>query len=250
MYSIYMLGTQYYVEPQDPHITYEIVTDPTRLSFVRHWKHNRPPDASRVKEVEAHLRDTNVSDGQILLAIVNGECICYDGSHRLEAVKKYFPNGGIQVRIINNSSDKEVREEFTRINKSIPVPELYFSEDEVVIRLMTIVQNTVKGLCEHYSEYVSTSRKPRRPNFNRDVFTEELSDCLRETLSNENIIGLDETSLGTILTQANTTIRRNHYQKNPRIKASPKILEKCELKKFYFFASDWKDILKQLLSKD
>lgn len=243
-----MLGTQYYVEPQDTRITYEIVTDPARLSFVRHWKNNRPPDTTRVKEVETHLRETNVSDGQILLAIVNGECVCYDGSHRLEATKRYFPKGGIQVRIIRDSSEKEVREEFTRINKSIPVPELYFSEDEVAVRLMTIVQNTVKGLCENYSEYVSTSRKPRRPNFNRDTFTEELSDCLREKLSNEKIIGLDETTLASFLTETNTTIRRNHYQKNLRIKASSKILEKCELKKFYLFACDWRGALKQCLS--
>ena len=114
-----MLGKEYHREITDPRISYEIVTDPSRISLVRIWKNNRPPDMKRVKEVQEYIKEKGMVDGQILLAIVNGECICYDGAHRLEASKQSFPEGGIQVRILHDSSDEEVKEEFYRINKSL-----------------------------------------------------------------------------------------------------------------------------------
>lgn len=242
-----MLGTEYYREPENNRIAYEIIKDPSRLSLVRIWRRNRPPDHLRVNEVCEHIRNTNVCDGQILLAIVNGECVCYDGSHRLDACRIYFPKGGVQVRILYDSTDREVSHEFMRINKSIPVPELYFSEDEVSMRLMKLVQEITKGIVENYSMYVSASRKPKRPNFNRDTFTEELLEILQENLSNERIINLTDTNVTEWLQKTNQVIRTNHFQQTPRIKAPTKILEKCEKHKFYLFVGDWKTVLKHFL---
>jgi len=242
-----MLGKEYHRELADPRISYEIVDDPSRISLVRIWKNNRPPDMKRVKEVEEYIKEKGMVDGQILFAIVNGECVCYDGAHRLEASKRTFPTGGLQVRIIYDSSDDEVKDEFYRINKSIPVPELYFSEDEISVKLMTIIQDITKGLCENYKAFVSTSRKPKRPNFNRDTFIENLSDMLKKELQSEIIMNITENDIAKWLQKTNETIRQNHFSGNPRIKCSSKILSKCEKQKFYLFAGDWKPILKKLL---
>lgn len=242
-----MLGKEYHREPFDPRISYEIVDDPSRISLVRIWKNNRPPDINRVKEVEEYIQEKGMVDGQILLAIVNGECVCYDGAHRLEASKRTFPKGGLQVRIIYDSSDNEVKDEFYRINKSIPVPELYFSEDEISVKLMTIIQDITKGLCENYKAFVSTSRKPNRPNFNRDTFIENLSDILKVELQTERIMDITENDIAKWLQKTNETIRENHFSGNTRIKCSSKILAKCEKQKFYLFAGDWRESLKNIL---
>lgn len=249
LYVTKMLGREYYREPSNERVSYEIVTDRARLSLVRLWKRNRPPDEKRIQEIQDHIIDTNVVDGQILLAIVNGECVCYDGSHRLEACKKSFPTGGVQVRILYDSTDLEVGREFTRINKSVPVPELYFSTDEISMRLTTVIQEISRGLTHTYPSYVSASRKPRRPNFNRDVFAEELGSILRECLDNETLMGLTGDMIDKWLMDTNSRIRKNHYCNDPRIKASQSVLKKCELHKFYLFAGDWIPIFKTQLTQ-
>ena len=243
-----MLGKEYHRELADTRISYEIVNDSSRISLIRPWKYNRPPDTKRVIEVEEYVKEKDMMDGQILLAIVNGECVCYDGSHRLEAAKRSFPRGGIHVRIIYDSSDSEVKDEFYRINKSIPVPELYFSDDEISTKLIGIVQNVIRGLCENYKAFVSTSRRPQRPNFNRDTFIEELSDILKNELEPEIIMNITENTIAKRLHNVNQTLRENHYTNKDRIKCSAKILAKCEKQKFYLFAGDWKEELKNVLS--
>lgn len=242
-----MLGVEYYREPSNKNISYEIVNDPSRLRLVQIWKNNRPPDMKRVYEVMEHMKDTNICDGQILLAVIDGICVCYDGSHRLEACKQYFPDGGVQVRIIYNSSNDEVSKEFIRINKSIPVPELYFSDDDISIRINRIVQSTIKGILEFYPSFVSTSRRPQKPNYNRDIFTEELSDVIKSTLTSEEIMSMRSEDVSKWLQDTNTNIRVGHYNKAPRLKLSPRILEKCEKQKFYLFAGNWKDIMKSVM---
>jgi hypothetical protein len=242
-----LLGTEYHREPDDKRISYEIIKEKTRLNLVQIWKHNRPPDPLRVQEIVEHMRKTNICDGQILLAIINGKCVCYDGAHRLEASKIHFPNGGVNVRIMNDSCDNEVRKEFERINKSIPVPELYFSDDDVSIRLSSIIQEVTKGLIENYPSFVSTSRKPQRPNFNRDTFADTLSDFLKEIMNNEKLMSITTEDIARILGDTNALIRVNHYNKSARIKASTKILNKCEVNNFYLFSCDWRNLMKQIV---
>jgi hypothetical protein len=239
-----MLGTSYHVEPDDTRICYELVTDPSRLSLISVWKHNRPPDPTRVEEIQEYTTRTKLGDGQILLAVVDGKCVCYDGAHRLCAYRSCFPSGGVQVRIIHDSSNEEIRREFERVNRSVPVPELYFSEDEISLHISSLSQNVARGLCETYPSYVSTSRRPRRPNFNRDSFTEELGLVIKGILSNETILGLNVDTIGTWLLEVNQIIQVKHRAGGTgRIRASPTIIEKCERHKFFLFAADWKTVL-------
>jgi hypothetical protein len=189
-------------------------------------------------------------DGQILLAVVDGECVCYDGAHRLFAYRKHFPVGGVQVRIIRDSSNEEVRREFARVNRSVPVPELYFSEDEISTHIASLSQEVAKSLCELYSAYVSTSRRPRRPNFNRDKFAEDLASVIQESLSNEAILKLTTDTIGRWLHEVNQVIQANHRAGTHRIRASSAIIEKCERQKFFLFAEDWKTQLQTYIEKN
>ncbi len=242
-----MLGTVYHTESTNDRVCYEIVSDPQRLALISVWKHNRPPDPARVAEIEAHIRTTEMCDGQVLLAVVGGRCVCYDGSHRLLACQNQFPESGMQVRILYNSTDEEVRGEFERVNRSIPVPELYFSEDEISTRVSFLAQTAAKSLCENYGAYVSTSRRPRRPHFNRDVFVEDLGTVLKESLKDEAILALTDDTVGTWLTEVNQSIRAHHYTGTHRIKASAAILRKCERQNLFLFAADWKQNLRDHL---
>jgi hypothetical protein len=235
-----MLGTCYHIEPVDKRVQYEIITDQQRLALISLWKHNRPPDPARVEEIKTHLKHTHMCDGQILLAIVDGKCVCYDGAHRLFACRQYFPKGGVQVRIIYDCTHSDVRKEFERVNRSVPVPELYFSEDDVSKRLISLSHGVAKDLCEIYKPYVSTSRRPKRPNFNRDIFSEQLCEIIKQVLSNETIHGLTEEMIGKWLTDINNQIRTEHYSGKTRIKASSKIISKCEVNNLFIFAVDWR----------
>lgn len=242
-----MLGREYYREITDSRISYEIVTDKTRLSLVSIWKKNRPPDPIRVNEIRDQMEITGMCDGQILLAIIDGKCVCYDGAHRLIACKEYFPGGGVHVRIICDSSETEVTNEFRRINKCIPVPELYFSTEEINVYLMGLIQGIVKGLTQTYSQYTSTSRRPNRPNFNRDVFSDELSIILKGHIENEKLTTMSEDDIVSLLQRTNDIIRADHYSGKNRLKVPQKVLDKCEKSKFYMFAGDWKSVLSSLL---
>lgn len=235
-----MLGHIYHTEPSNERIQYEIVSEPTRLNLVTIWKYNRPPDPQRVKEIEEYITESGMCDGQILLAVVDGNCVCYDGAHRLMACKRVFPRGGVQVRIQLESNDTEIRKEFERINRSIPVPELYFSSDEVSKRVSSLCYEVSKKLCEFYSGFTSTSRHPKRPNFNRDIFAEELGTVLQEKISSETLMTITIETIGDWLMKMNTQILAEHHTGKSRIKAPDSILKKCEQSKFYLFATDWK----------
>jgi len=242
-----MLGKEYYREPSNDRIRYEIITNPKRLCLVKGWKHNRPPDTLRVEEIVTHLKHTNTSDGQILLSVINGECVCYDGLHRLEAVKKYFPTGGIQARIMYDSTDEETRQEFTRINRGIPVPDLYFSYDEISSHITKILQKFTKGFIQNYKIYLSSSRKPRKPNFNRDIFTDDIGSLIKEIYSDEDIMKINEDTIAELLRKTNDIIRKQHHDNTHRLKISKKAIEKCEKHKMFIFSRDWKPVFKSFV---
>lgn len=242
-----MLGKEYYREPSNDRIRYEIITNPERLCLIKGWKHNRPPDMMRVEEIVKHLKNTNTSDGQILLSIIHGECVCYDGLHRLEAAKKYFPTGGVQARIMYDSTDEETRQEFIRINRGIPVPDLYFSEDEISSHITRILQTFTKGFIENYKAYLSPSKTPRKPNFNRDMFTDDIGSLIKEIYTDEEIVKLNENVIAELLKKTNDIIRKQHYDNTHRLKISKRTIEKCEKYKMFIFSRDWKPVLKSVV---
>ena len=68
-----------------------IINDLSKIDLIQNWKYNRPPDKCRVNEIKEYIQKNNDTDGLILIAELNNECLsyyCYDGIHRLTAIKE------------------------------------------------------------------------------------------------------------------------------------------------------------------
>lgn len=167
------------------HLVYWIPVKVFNSLPIRLWKHNRLPDQDRVKEIHEYMKESKRMDGMIHLAMIGDELVCYESNHRREALKGLEDMATILVDILPNATDELVKSEFHRLNKAVSVPELYFSYDpEQNFRDLKLA---IDDFCESYKKHKVTSNKPQRPNFNRDILTDE---CLR--LIKELNIDVDE----------------------------------------------------------
>ena len=244
-------GRHLYAEGEGGRYVYELITSPETIRLIPNWRFNRPCDILRVHEIQKYISETGICDGELLLAILpDGEgCVCYDGNHRLQACKLTFPKYGVRVRIITDATEQEVKQEFQRINRSIPVPTLYFSAEQFDRVLLKIVSDFVNQITTdtNIKEHMSTSKRPCKPNFNRDVFVDELTVLLKDTFTPDTFVGdtstdstVDETVIQLLRSWFN---RMNDYIRDniaPRTYLSNRVADKCARTGCYFFIGDWK----------
>lgn len=144
------------------------------------WRHNRPPDFTRVFEISKKIEETKQCDGIIYVANIGEILICYDGIHRYEAIKqllrtnKTLTNLPVLVFELSEATEQKVLEHFRDLNRCIPVPDLYMKKQDS--RKVQIIEEIVKYYHSRYKKFFSTSRTPRVPNENRDIFTDKLSE--------------------------------------------------------------------------
>lgn len=143
---------------------------------IRRWKYNRPSDEDRVKEIHEYMKVSKRVDGMVYLACVNNELVCYEGNHRREAMKGIEGVHNVLVDIIWNATDEMVKEEFVRLNKAVSVPELYLGETTNFDEIRKIVDT----FCNNFKKLKVNSGKPQRPNFNRDMLTDEFTRIMKE----------------------------------------------------------------------
>jgi hypothetical protein len=195
---------------------------------IKNWKKNRPADKFRVDEIYEFYLSNKITllPGILYVWLNKDKYFIYDGIHRYEALKK-LNNDNINILLYINLSNNEdsIIEDFTNINKSIPLPSLYTENTE--ISKIHICQNVAEHLCKKYPKFVSTSRKPHTYNFNRD----QIIDFISTFNINFKIKNLDY-----IIYQI--LIKLNNHAKN-------KILEnkiihpiKCKKYNFYLFYLD------------
>jgi len=195
---------------------------------IKNWKKNRPADKFRIDEIYEYYKknDIKLIPGILYLWLNKDKYLIYDGIHRYEALKK-LNKDDINILLYINLSNNEdsIIEDFTNINKSIPLPSLYTENAE--ISKIYICQNVAEHLCKKYPKFVSTSRKPHTYNFNRD----QIIDFISTFNINFKIKNLDY-----IIYQI--LIKLNNHAKN-------KILEnkiihplKCKKYNFYLFYLD------------
>jgi hypothetical protein len=154
------------------------------------WRLNRPSDVNRVREIRNYLFEhmPQKIDGEILAAEVqtewekgNRKYEIYDGNHRREAIQTGFcdisPESKIILTIIRVKNDEELLEEFRRINKSIPLSDADLCGDIIVQKDVHIV---AKEYCDKFPTLVRITPRPHRPNFNRDLFAQELYTIYKE----------------------------------------------------------------------
>lgn len=189
------------------------------------WKHNRPPDMERVMEIGAHMKKSKRMDGLIYLACVNNQLVCYESNHRREALKHDMPDDTAQilVDVLWNATDEMIKHEFLRINKAVSVPELYVTEEDLGTTLESLM-GLVNDFCANYASLRSSTARPQRPNFNRDMLVDEFYRVMKE-----NRIGVE--GFAERLTQLN-----REMSTRDRRRLSPKVIAKCEATGLWLFA--------------
>lgn len=154
------------------------------LNIVR-WSGNRPVDEVRIPEiVETILKNKQVHD-TIKIAKINGiEYECYDGLHRLEAIKEIVKkrpehkNLKCMVYVMKNATQDKVRTDFLEYNKSISVPEIY---KEPPSSSTEMIKTVVNHFYEKYrKELFKPSYNPRIPRENRERFTDRVKSLYDE----------------------------------------------------------------------
>lgn len=142
---------------------------------IRNWNKNRPVDKIRVKEIKEFYEKSNLDliPGIIYTWFNNDIYYIYDGLHRYTALKELNKEFKILMYINYSNDENDIINDFVNINKSIPVPSIYFENEQLIKK--SICQNIADQLCRDYPQFVSAARKPHVYNFNRDIIVEYIS---------------------------------------------------------------------------
>ena len=138
------------------------------------WSKNRNPDMERVTEMHEYYKAGGYIPRFIHLAELEGEgIVCYDGNHRRELLK-LIDNGEVDciVDVLFNASRQDVHEAFSSVNRAVDVPEIYLDD---VSNIKDEVLELVKKYETKYKSFTSKTSRCRSPNFNRDVFTDNIT---------------------------------------------------------------------------
>ena len=103
-----------------------------------------------------------------------------DGQHRFQALKKCLKmkrnisklDCMSTFYLYPNDTEYNIKQKFININKSMPVTDLWTTEelDELErLRIIDLVNHIFDYLTSKYSNYHKTSKYPQRPNFNRII---------------------------------------------------------------------------------
>lgn len=213
--------------PHGSHYVYWVPLSIFNELGIERWKHNRPPDADRVKEIHDFIRESKRVDGMMYLACINKKLVCYESNHRREALVGIDDVAPILVDIIWDASDDQVKDEFLRLNKAVSVPDLYVSDDSAV---------NVDDLCKLVSEFCNTYRalkvntgRPQAPNFNQDMVFSEFYRVMKENRISANELAARILRLNAVMAGRD------------RKKLSTKVIEKCEKSGLWLFA--WSRVL-------
>ena len=248
------LGLQFLSKLSEKNSIYRCLSD-VLIKNTKIWEHNRPPDSLRIKEIAKRIEIVKYVEGWLWLAKrtfqeTAGEAynyICYDGQHRLEALKvlakenKYFP---VIVHISCNFSDEEIAGKFEAINKAVPVSLCYTENTKIETQdIKSIVECLVNKMCKEWPNCVSSSKYPKRPNFNIDVINNSLYQFLKDYLeSNTNTFTSDSHNSSFItekLWNAMLTLNKK-YESELLLNEYPKtVWEKAQKNKFFLFLKDF-----------
>lgn len=160
----------------DKHPLYKMTADKFARLEIKTWKHNRPPDEDRVREIHAEMVESRRVDNIIYLAHTSDGLVCYDGNHRRLALKGVEGIDRILVDVMWRVDDETIKQEFVRLNKAMPVPDLYTVEPAISFTdLNTVFQQFYKK----FKLNKVTSVSPQRPNFNETMITNEFTNAVK-----------------------------------------------------------------------
>lgn len=211
----------------------------TKLSQydIQNWDLNRPPDSARIPEIMKQLKNQDYVDGVIYLTNIDGNIVCYDGIHRIEALKLLshdidcMIDHKVFVHYYPVYNERHIKDKFETLNKCIPVPEIYTSAHRE-LDTKQIVEEVVKYFTEKYASMFKASKKPNLPHENRDSFTDKVYNIITELLLHE----FRYNKIIELFIQFNVLM----CEKQRFLKLSAKQLKKCNEQDCYMFArKDW-----------
>ena len=222
-----------------------LVNSKKMYHMTSNWKFNRPPDESKVDEIRKQIIKSKNVDGIIHIAQIftkdkSFKYVCYDGNHRREALKD-ISNMKVLVCLLRHASNETIKNEFIRLNKATPVPELYIPNDidELLIaKTKLAIEECIKFFRSRYPKHFSSSRRPKRPNINQDTLNDILYDYIKEN----SLFSITKKELIRKLITINVSYIRE--EKIDLSKIPPKILEKCKKTGCYIFLK--KDFIKDI----
>lgn len=203
---------------------------------VQNWKHNRPADSARCREIaDTICRRRQCVDWMFYASVLDTGTICIlDGIHRYTALKliaqsqtsnmDWLYDQYILISLRYKMSAGEEIDLFQQINNSNPVPSLYYNNDSEVKK--RIIQDLMTVWMSRYKTHFSTSTRPQAPNTNRDKFV-ELLDSLYEK---HRICEANKEDLALALEDLN-----RHLCENVPKRVSANALAKCRETGCYLF---------------
>lgn len=207
------------------------------MSPVQNWKHNRPPDPNRCREIaDTICRRRQCVDWMFYASVLDNGTICIlDGIHRYTALKiianeqqqqtnSWLLDQYIFLSLRYKMSAGEEIDLFQQINNSNPVPSLYYNNTSETKK--RIIQDVLTVWMTRYKSHFSNSTRPQIPNTNRDQFTEMLDDLYEK----HQICESNKEDLTLVLEDLNAYMRDNVPKKT-----SISALAKCRETGCYLF---------------
>lgn len=188
------------------------------------WNGNRPHDEKRVTELAEYMNCEKRCPGVVCLAMLEGELVCYDGNHRRLALSDQVPF--VIVDIMFDANDELIMKEFNNINKSVSVPEIYVDQSSSKEE----IEHWVAYFCKKYHARMSTSMKCQKPNFNRDLLTQNVYDLQKDLECDTGTLLRHLEKLNTLY--ANDKTGRKMDKKS----LSVQVLDGCKTSGLWLFA--------------
>jgi len=201
------------------------------------------------------LRKPSKIDGEIYGAKIKSRSTkieIYDGQHRYLAIRyllenKLITDNNIYVSIIVKEfdNDENVKDDFIRLNKSVPISEADINYNPERTEL---IHNIVNRFCSIYPNLKSSNRFCKRPNFNQDILTDQLYKIVNEIFDNSSKINITSDYLWDNIQKINNDIgnKYNEYY-NLKIRkngVSEAMFEKAKRENCYLFLdNDWSNQL-------
>ena len=206
------------------------------INNIYNWKKNRPEDPIRVDEIKNFLIQYNYVPGIIKIWKFNNQYFIYDGLHRFKAAEELFKERNINLivlfSIFETNNESLIESEFMNINKSVSVPNLYFDSNQ---ELKLIIQDVVKNFSITNRLFSSSSQNPRKPNFNRDIFSNTLYNIFKNYQQPINTIIINE-----MLEECNYNIKTLYDNESEKYSSltmtiNQSVLDKCKKNNMFLF---------------
>ena len=216
------LGELIYV--QNKHFGYKIKWSYVS-SLIQKWSRNRQPDSSRIQEMTVFYKNGGYIPPILHLAELKDEkLVCYDGNHRREVFDILKdPDLTIIADCMFDVTQTDVYFAFENINKSIQVPALYFEDVGVKEEILQLV----KEYETNHPQFISTSPRYHSPNFNRDIFIDDVFDIYKQT-------GYPIQEIKSLLMKLNDAYKSGKLCKS-HDKYKKSAIDKCAKYDFYLF---------------